>query len=469
MSAAQLDDTVMARLQKAAQAKDLGLLLGAGASVAAGLPDWNRLARDLLIGSGAVENEETAGALLVGQDPALLTEAARAAAKDWPELVRSALYGAEGEPEPAVLHLASAALALDPQRTVRLLTMNFDQLLEKALQQALEEIGEHRPIVARAASIPRAGVGEIEVHHLHGLVGPEPGEDENIVLTLSDFTALAAQQHPWQASALREVLERGPLLMAGTSYRDQDLRQWLHEISEDGGLAGRPTVFIARQGLDLDVDQFDHVQKALVEQWSAIGVDAVLTHDHSDAAQALRELPHLVSAGYRAPAERARTLLESLYADFTALQDLHAQQLEVDLEQLRPHLGPEANLTLWLTTGRGELVRWAVHDRVHRRVEELRHIPGGHDSPWVVGQSLGRDELMASELMQQSTTGRWRSVVAAPVAVECPGGPSFTAAALSSATPDPLETHDLDAWRTTLEEITARWGVRLSEKAQNIS
>ncbi|MCV7742229.1 SIR2 family protein [Micrococcus luteus] len=467
MSAAQLDYEAMSQLQEAARAEDLGLLLGAGASAAAGLPDWNTLALDLLTHSGAIDDRDTAQALLAGQDPALLAEAARAATDDWPELVRSVLYGIEGEPEPAVLHLAAAALAMQRDRTVRLLTMNFDQLLEKALRQALEEVGQERTVVSRAAGARQAKKDDLEVHHLHGLVGPVQGESQNVVLTLSDFTELATQTHPWQVSALREVLERGPLLMAGTSYRDQDLRQWLHKITQDTELPGKPTVFIARQGLDLDAQQFARVQGALVEQWSAIGVDAVLTHDHSDAAQALRELPYLTDPGYRAPAVRAKELLDSQYENFATLQSAHAEQLQTDLEQLRPHLGNEANLTLWLANGQGELVRWAVHDRVQRRPGELRHIPGGYDSPWIVGQALGRDDVMARELTQRSTTGRWRSIVAAPVTVKRPGGPVFTAAALSSATPDPLESHDLDAWRSALVEIVAHWGDRLSTIAEN--
>lgn len=455
----------MFRLGEAAQADDLGILLGAGASAAAGLPDWNTLALDLLTHSGAIHDRDTARAFLAGQDPALLAEAARAAADDWDELVRSVLYGTEGEPAPAVLHLATAALALQPDRTVRLLTMNFDQLLEKALGQALEEVGQERLVVSRAAAARQARGDDLEVNHLHGIVGPGPGDSQNVVLTLSDFTELAAQQHPWQVSTLRDVLERGPLLMAGTSYRDQDLRQWLHEICQDPELPGKPTVFIARQGLDLDVQQFARVQGALVRQWSAIGVAAVLTHDHSDAAQALRELPYLTDSGYQAPAVRAKELLDSQYENFTALQSAHAEQLEADLEQLRPHLGGEANLTLWLANGQGELVRWAVHDRMQRSPGTLRHIPGGYDSPWIVGQALGRDEVMARDLTQRSSTGRWRSIVAAPVTVKCPGGPDFTAAALSSATPDPLESHDLDAWRSTLEGIAARWGDQFSTEA----
>lgn len=56
--------------------------------------------------------------------------------------------------------------------------MNFDQLLEKALRQALEEVGQERTVVSRAAGARQAKKDDLEVHHLHGLVGPVQGESQ---------------------------------------------------------------------------------------------------------------------------------------------------------------------------------------------------------------------------------------------------------------------------------------------------
>ena len=465
MSAAELDRAALAGLEPLAAAAELSVVLGAGASVAAGLPDWDTLAVRLLVLSGTVEDEPTARAFLARQDPALAAEAARAGSGDWEGLLRMALYGDAVEPpEPAVLHLALGGLAAQRRvGEVRLFTLNFDLLLETALRRALEEIGLDRPVFSRSTSVP-ASRGTHEVNHLHGVVGFEAGAAEGVVLTLSDFTTLSGSARPWQVSALQEGLQRGPMLLAGTSYRDSDLRQWLHELMPAIGTANTSqlVVLLAREGLALGREQFQRVHEALVKQWAAIGVQAILTHDHSDAAQAVRELPALTSEGYQPPQARAAALWTAHLEDFTSLQQQHAQLLEEDLELLRPHLGERANLTLWLGDGEGQLVRWAAHDRVYRHPDHLRRVPTGHDSPWIAGQCLGRDDILARDLAETVSTRRWRSVVAAPIVVDLPGGPPFSAAAVSSAIPEPLAHKDLDAWQDALTELANRWSERLA-------
>jgi hypothetical protein len=327
----------------------------------------------------------------------------------------------------------------------------------------LEDIGSTRRVFSRATPVP-APRGDHEVHHLHGVVGFEVGAAQEVVLTLSDFTALSGSARPWQVSALQEGLQRGPMLLAGTSYRDPDLRQWLHELTQarGGGAASQLVVLLARQGLGLGREQFERVQDALVQQWGGIGVQAILIHDHSDAAQAVRELPFLTSRDYQPPRARAGVLWAAHLDDFTSLQRQHPQELQDDLQLLRPHLGEGANLTLWLSDGRGQLVRWAAHDRMYRHPDHLRRVPTGHDSPWIAGQCLGRDDILARDLAETVTTRRWRSVVAAPIVVDLPGGPPFSAAAVSSAIPEPLEGKDLDAWQDALTEVADGWSRRLA-------
>ncbi len=110
MSAAELGEDTIDELRPLA-ADRLGVLLGAGASAAAGLPGWDTLAKRLLTRSGVAPDESTAKSYLAKQDAMLAAEAARAASGDWHALIRDALYDGEDEPEPAVLHLAAAALA----------------------------------------------------------------------------------------------------------------------------------------------------------------------------------------------------------------------------------------------------------------------------------------------------------------------------------------------------------------------
>lgn len=459
MSAADLDDETIDELRPLAVDR-LSLLLGAGASTGAGLPGWDALAVDLLVRSGVAQDKDEASAFLARQDAMLASEAAKAFAADFPTALRSALYGDDDEPEPAVLHLAAAALAAssDPGM-VQLHTLNFDSLLEAALRRALDEFGRPVDVHERAESA-QGPAGCYVVNHLHGLLPADPAvPGRGIVLTLSDFVELGAQPRPWQVSALQDSVQKGPLVLAGTSYRDPDIRQWLNDAGRDHEVV----VLLAREALGLDRETFSRLKPALEAQWRAIDVRPVTFQDHADAAQALRELRHVNEAGYRSPRQRSHAVWAIQEASFTDRQVEHNSQLQVDVERLRMYLGSDANVTLWLADGDGRLARWAAPDRVYVDPARLRRVEVGFDSAWVAGQCLGRDDLLAVDLDgPRGATQRWRSVVAAPIAVEVAGGPAFSSAVLTSASPQALEELDADTWQVTLFELADEWSARLS-------
>lgn len=468
MSAADLGRSVMDVLLEFAPEPDLGILLGAGASAGAGLPGWDLLARRLLTLSGAVRSDEMAARFLATQDPQLAAEAARASTDDWDALLQQALYGEGGEPRPTPLHLAAASLAAGRRNGgiggTGLFTLNFDELIERAVEFVDADLSPY----SRGAAIPRATRDQIEVHHLHGVLPPD-GSSQGVVLTLSDFTALGSEPAPWQRSALQEQLQHGPLILAGTSYRDPDIRQWLNQLRHD---AAHPIVLLlARAGLGLDRSQYAAVQDALIDQWEHIGVRALVTEDYADAAQALQEMLWTAvngDADYLAPNERAHRLWAAHQADFAALQRTYSDQLATDADRLAEHLGPGANLTLWLADGTGEATRWASNDRINRSSELLFNIRPATDSDWIVGQALARDEIVALPA-PASNSRRWQSVVAAPVIADLGGGPPLSVAALSSATTtnlDAIQQPEQDRWQELIEELSAEWAARLAAVPQ---
>lgn len=467
VTAPDLDEHTIEQLRGFAGSPDYAsFFLGAGASSTVGLPDWDTLAQRLLIFSGAVLDEEAAAAFLARQDPTLAAEAARASAgAEWQAVVRSALYGSLEKPaelEPSVLHLAVAGYAASRQpQATGLFTLNFDLVLETALTGALAELDEHNAVLSRAAARPRAPLGTYEVSHLHGLVSPDPdGEPSPFILTLSDFTGIP--RPAWQLSALHEALQRGPMLIAGTSLRDPDIRQWIYDLSEHD--LHTPTVILARASMGLTTTQFERLREPIAAQWQAIGIHPVLVHDYADTAQAIREVTAMDAFGYRPPQRRAIELLESCFESFHAVQNAHAEQLSRDQSRLQNVLGQDANVTLWLADGEGRLVRWASPDRIYRSVEDLRRIPAGHDSPWVAGKCLAHDDFLALPASPDpDNVRRWRSVVACPVSVQIGGGPAFTSGVLSSATADLLENHDVDEWSATLTDLAIEWSTRLEQ------
>ena len=464
MSGAEIDGDVIDVLRGISTGDRYSILLGAGASAGAGLPDWDTLSRRLLIRSGAIDDEETAEAFLAAQDPALAAEAAKSAAgANWETTLVESLYDdAPADVRPGALHLATANLALaHPAGNVQLFTLNFDLLIEHAIDLVASEIGTPVSHFTRTSGSPRADSGSFEIHHLHGAVDPDTRSAKDVILTLSEFNALVATQYPWQVSALHEALQRGPLILAGTSYRDPDIRAWLSQL--DLATKSNVVVFLARQGLGLNRSQFRNVQGALKEQWEAIGVRPVITQDHADSAQALLELPHIMSIGYKTPQQRTVDLWNLCTLHFDTLQKQHSSMLEADSANLKVSVGESANLVLWLSDGSGHLIRWGAPDRIYKNLDSLRRVPTGHDSPWIVGKCIGSNEILAENLRELSdNVRRWRYVLALPVVVERPDGPPFTFGAISAALAEEPDQDDIARWVTALETVAEAWSGRLS-------
>lgn len=297
------------------------------------------------------------------------------------------------------------------------------------------------------------------------LVFPRSSDaSQGLVLTLSDFNELGASGQAWQSAALADAMSRGPLVLAGTTYRDADIRQWVHSIA--GQLEGsEPAVYalIAREGLGLARQQFGHVTRAVREQWEAVGVKAVLVQDHADAAQVLLELTTMGDLGYRTPQERARAFRLRLLGDFRSLQDQHSQQLDADRQALPT--STDTDLTLWLSDGSDELVRWASHDRTYRHPDKLRRVPLGHDSPWIGARCVSSNEVLVESLEGGSQAPRrWRTVVAGPVTMSLPGGPHLVCGALTAATEANLTPDEELEWRTAVADLVETWAERLQQR-----
>lgn len=465
MTACELGPEVAKHLAGLAQAAHVSTLLGAGASVAAGLPSWDELAVRLLASAGAIDDPATARAYLARQDPTLAAEAARAVSDDWVTTVRDALYGMDhAAVYPSALHLAVANLAAGTRPwSVSLLTLNLDDLLEEAMRDALDDLGRDEDVVSRTSAAPRAGSNTHEVHHLHGLLPRAPDQaPSGMVLTLSDFNQLGATPHPWQVGALQEAMSRGPLVLAGTTFRDADIRQWLHAIrgqmeTNDGSVIA----LLAREGLGLSRQQFSNVARAVRQQWLAVGIEPVLIQDHSDAAQILRELPIACTDGYRLPQDRTAWLWRRHLEDFTSLQARYSELLDADRDTLPSQPSHESDLTLWLADGSSQLARWTSHDRVYRGPDKLRRVPMGHDSLWTAARAMAQNEVVVEEHARPHGSRRWRTVVAGPITVDLPGGPNLVVGALSAATTVSLHGEDETAWRTVLADLVETWAYRL--------
>lgn len=458
MSAPDLTAAMMAQFAQSGADKHLTLLLGAGASTSSGLPGWDELAVRLLLRSKSVPNREAATLLVERQDPLLVAEAARKApGANWNRSVQAALYHGVTELTPSALHVAAAAhLLTGSGDDTTLVTLNFDTLLESAIRDGTAEAVEARVDGQRPPGVHI-------VHHLHGIVAPN--DVQGIVLTLSDFNELLGAPDSWQLALLRRAVRAGALVISGTSYRDPDLRRWLHVALAEQPREHSALVLLARQGFDLPRSDFREVETALADQWRAVGLDPVILEDFADAAQIVRELRHVHDTGYLSPQERARLIWEAHAQEFDSLQAEYSDILAADADVLRGALDVDhLNVTLWLADAEGHIARWAAQDRLYRAVEDLRLIDSGHDSRWIAGRALGGESILFQDL-DTGGTRRWSTVLAVPVRVEHSGFPEFATAVISVGLPGVAKDYEPSAtvWLDTILTVANSWSSRLVE------
>jgi hypothetical protein len=315
MSAPDISTETIERVRAAGLDDHLTILLGAGASTDSGLPDWDELARRLLVESSVVDDPDIAAILVGRQDPLLAAQAAREASGDkWDEVLRAALYNGVTDTEPSPLHAAVANCALlgEIDQTT-LATLNFDTLLERAVDLGGARAGSG----VNGSPSPET----YTVHHLHGVVSVRRDvEPSGVIVSLSDFNRLIGDRGTWQSQLVHEAVQSGALLIAGTSYRDPDVRVWVDDALRNKPDGHAALVLLARQGFDLSRDDFGKLREAFEAQWVAIGMKPIVLEDFSDAAQIIRELRHVHDHDYMAPQLRSRLLWDAHVARFNALQ-----------------------------------------------------------------------------------------------------------------------------------------------------
>lgn len=463
MSAPDIDAAIIDQFSALAGDAHLTIILGAGASAPSGLPQWDEFATRLATSSGLVATEDDARTLLSKQDHTIVLEAARVSARDrWPAMLGAALFGDDGvRPVPSPLHLAAAAHHAQTPHSTTLATLNFDTLLEDAVLSAEDGVtvgldGEDEP-------------GVPTVHHLHGVVF----EDDAIqaVVGYRDYAELVSDSAAWQRRFLSRALRRGPILLAGTSYRDPDIRHWLHVILRDERPQHTAMVTIAREGLGLARETFDAIDHALAAEWESIGLTALAMQDLTDVAIVIRELQHVGSPGYRAPQERVREMWSAHGRRFAQLQREYSRELAQDAMRVAEVVGVAAHrATLWLADGEGGLARWASDSHEYTSAEGLKRVPTGHDSPWIAGEALAAEEVKLKDVDRlDGVSPTWQSVLAVPIFVADGHLPELSAAVVTFGLEDdasPLLDRE-DAWSSVVERLSKDWGSRLSAVADH--
>lgn len=248
-------------LKSAHTKNDLMLYLGAGVSLDAGLPDWNRLLRRLLVSliGGKLPHElkiseeeklwlATRLEDLQGGAPLLQARYVRAGLGDkFTQIVSKLLYDGQLEPQKSLLLQAISKLCM-PKRSgpgVRaVITYNFDDLLE----QNLEELGIQFHPVYRDSEIPSQD--ELGIYHVHGFLPrnaqPYDGLAESLlVFSEEGYHSLALDPYHWTNITQLNFLRESVGLFIGLSMTDPNLRRLL-EIAAKKNKVTRHFVFQKR-------------------------------------------------------------------------------------------------------------------------------------------------------------------------------------------------------------------------------
>lgn len=462
MSAPDIDQELLDHFKPLTGDAHLTFVLGAGASAPSGLPNWDDFAARVAMLSGLVSQETAAHALLSRQDPSIVLEASRMQSGDhWEQYLITALYGdLLHSPDPSPLHLAAAGHYLQAPKRTTLSTLNFDVLLETALAETASQSVETRFDGTESPGLP-------VIHHLHGAITEEFAI--NPVVGYQDYAELVADNDAWQYHFLKDALSQGPLLLAGTSYRDPDIRHWLHMILSGENPQYPAIVSIVREGMRLNRKMFGALSDALTKEWEAIGLTALKMHDLTDVALVIRELQFLELADYRSPKARAEQVWMSHNNKIAELQPLFSEALSQDADTIAQAIGVETHqATLWLATGDGMLARWASQGTHYLEAEYMKYVPTGHDSPWIAGEALGAEEVKLRDMRRKrKAQPNWKSVLAIPIYASDQRLPDFATAVLTfglskeSSAILPLQ----ELWAPAAEQLSSIWSERINRIA----
>lgn len=195
-------------LGELARSGQLALFLGAGVSMAAGLPSWKGLIDELAAGAPGLDPEDLKGLTEVDQAELIQREDESGFAKRVAKIAKRV-------GQPSLLHALLAGLDVS-----QVVTTNYDRLYERAVKATGRSVDSVMPWVSAV------GAGRW-ILKLHGDVE----HPKMIVLTRRHMVRYDASNRP-SAALLQSLLLTRKLLMVGVSLKDDNVIRLAHEVQE---------------------------------------------------------------------------------------------------------------------------------------------------------------------------------------------------------------------------------------------
>jgi len=435
----EVDDLI----DRFANAGEVTLIVGAGASMEASLPSWStlierllrRIAADHPLLSTPELKEEWIASTLRHED--LLAAGAIVevlAPAGLPTLLPEELFGEDGPAayEPGPIGREVANLRARFGRRLTILTTNYDDLIERALLASGIPAKNIKSYVRRTPPPPES----VAVTHLHGYAG-RVGKPRRIVLTEEHYHRMQ-RGSSWQEEYVTDRLENSVCLFIGTSLSDPNLIRYLYGYKQTS-LRRHAAVFVRQAELEGAHEAVRAVrEEAASKRWEGRGVSVIFVDHFADAAQLLYEIGHRLESGttYEPVGARASVALRRI--EETALllagTDEAFGRRQVELSRwlrdtlqrtLRSTLGIDAPagerlaLTLWLLGRDGRtLTAWAHSDRAHQDPTTIEAVSMHPSSTWVAVRTVCQGVRV--EFDRHSDISRWRFVRGLPLVIEEP-------------------------------------------------
>ncbi|MBO9522452.1 MAG: SIR2 family protein [Nocardioidaceae bacterium] len=505
---------------------DLTLFLGAGTSVALGMPTWNELLRRMLVQSATRArrlDEERRGpwaARIVETYDSLAAASVLRSDYRRPETfradLRKALYAASPEPLRDEYRIASGYAEaiwflvrerLRAGRTTSIVTMNFDDSLETSYQNLdradqLRDLGIKRVVPVYSQETFDKTVGKeslFPIYHLHGYV-PREGlpkvEPQTFVLSAAEF-ADAVSGH-WSEAAI-DRLAPSQWLMAGMSFQDPHITWMLRRRSRSIALAAassagtdrvastwasRPIGLFSAQGRgwfsnELDAGTLQMLAEAEQKRLGELDMLAVATSYFFQEVVFLEEIGHQaggVTAHYGDRVNLWRSTLDLDADERTSLED--------DLREVLSHLrdaleedlslGPDetvekVKVELWMRDFKRPETVWLWISTESRLLDTARapRFAFSPESKIAAIRALTFGTAERADRSSYTADDAWKSYFAHPVRLR--GGPAdrISVGALVVATGQPVDKSRLhgaiDDFQDLLDDAIAAVAVRLRD------
>lgn len=425
-------------------AEKLTVMVGAGASMEAGLPGWETLVERLVVQAG-----RESGLAFGDDDPMSESKWVSEVSRDGPlgaaaivdalvgskrdKLLRRELFGEKKGPAnylPGETSIQLARLYEAFGSKLRILTTNYDDLIEQAFRQ----VGKFKPL-AIATDNHLCGPNQVEIFHLHGYLGRDKRPRGQLILSEGDYQAMQ-RGNCWQEQLVSNSMRDSVLLFIGSSLVDPNMLRYLHHGDSTGEIP-KYAVFVRQgtYGKDVNPEVIKARELALVARWKAVGVVPIFLDHYQDVAQLIHEIGKarregdsyipLPERGKRWVKRVERDLLQFRSSKFTTAQRLIVEQFSTALEsaisaaeELEQRKWQETvAMSMWLVDASGEhLTNWVTTDRLHLDPKTVEPVRIDEHAKWVAVRTFCRGISMAEE--RDVYASRWHFIRSIPLVIE---------------------------------------------------